>query len=108
MSSSVNAPYLKTYCENHEKCMQMIQAVLDGSATPEEFEHYKKSISECMPCIEGYELEKSIKEALNQKVQRKCCPQNTISTIKTKIGLGLALVGLVCIQIKIFQVMVEI
>lgn len=104
MSSST---LVKTHCENHERCMQMIQAVLDGSASADEFEHYKKSISECLPCIEGYELEKSIKEALNQKVQKKCCPQQTITNIKTKIGLGLVLIGLTCIQVKIFQLIIQ-
>lgn len=86
---------MKEECENHNKCMKMIQAVLDGSATPEELEHFKDNIEVCKPCIEGYELEKSIKESLQTKVEKKCCPSNTLNQLKMKIGLGIILV--VCI-----------
>ncbi|MCU0325696.1 MAG: hypothetical protein MUF45_10650 [Spirosomaceae bacterium] len=72
---------MKHQCENHAKCMQMIQAVLDGSATPEEVEHFKTHMHDCMPCIDGYQLEKSIKEAMQAKVEKKCCPQATLMTI---------------------------
>ncbi|MFT7249640.1 MAG: hypothetical protein ACI97P_002421, partial [Arcticibacterium sp.] len=38
-------------------------------------------------CIEGHNLHKSIKEALQDKVEKKCCPEGTISKIKEKIGV---------------------
>ncbi|UBM58509.1 hypothetical protein LAG90_17035 [Marinilongibacter aquaticus] len=79
---------MKHNCENHDRCMQMIQAVLDGSATQEELEHFKTEIKHCLPCIEGYELEKSIKEAVNSKIDKKCCPDATIKRIKASVGLA--------------------
>jgi hypothetical protein len=78
----------KEKCENHEECMKMIQAVLDGSATETEKEHFKMNIELCTPCIEGYELEKSIKTSLHSKIEKKFCPKETIANLKLKLGLS--------------------
>jgi anti-sigma factor (TIGR02949 family) len=93
----------KEECENQEKCMKMIQAVLDGSATPEEIEHFKNNIEVCKPCVDGYELEKSIKESLKTKLNKVCCPQKTIEQLKVKIGIGLILIMGLVIKIKVIQ-----
>ena len=93
----------KEECENQEKCMKMIQAVLDGSATPEEIEHFKNNIEVCKPCVDGYELEKSIKESLKTKLDKVCCPQKTIEQLKVKIGIGLILIMGLVIKIKVIQ-----
>ena len=94
---------MKEQCENHNKCMKMIQAVLDGSATPEELEHFKDNIEVCKPCIEGYELEKSIKVSLQTKVEKKCCPQQTLDIIKLKIGIATILLLGLLIIIKVIK-----
>jgi hypothetical protein len=94
---------MKKNCENHEKCMEMIQAVLDGSASPDEILHFKSNIEVCMPCIEGYELQKSIKQSLATKVEKKCCPQATIDKLKTKIGIALLLFFTVSTQIRLIK-----
>lgn len=96
---------VKMQCENHQKCMQMIQAVLDGSATKDEVEHFKDNFDACLPCIEGYELEKSIKEALKAKVEKKCCPQSIVQKIKLQVGLAIMIVSFTVVQIKIFHLM---
>lgn len=95
---------MKHHCENHAKCMQMIQAVIDGSATPEEVEHFKTHMHDCMPCIDGYELEKSIKDALQVKVEKKCCPKSTLMTIKEKIGIATLVTAFVFIEIKLYHI----
>ncbi len=85
---------LKHHCENHERCMQMIQALLDGSATQEEMEHIKKEMDMCLPCLEGYEEYKSLKTMLKGNVERKKCPEDTISNIRTTVGMSiLILIG---------------
>lgn len=94
---------MKEQCENHEKCMKMIQAVLDGSATEDEVDHFKSNMESCLPCIEGYELEKSIKESLKLKVEKICCPQKTLEQLKVKIGIGMLLLAGLCIKIKIIH-----
>jgi anti-sigma factor (TIGR02949 family) len=94
---------MKHQRENHEKCMQMIQAVLDGSASKEEVEHFKTHMNDCLPCIEGYHLEKSIKDAMQVKVEKKCCPQTTVMDIRAKLGIAVSLVLLVILQAKLFD-----
>jgi anti-sigma factor (TIGR02949 family) len=98
-----NSKQMKEKCENHQKCMQMIQAVLDGSASAEEVKHFRDNFEECKPCIDGYHLEKSIKEAMQVKVEKKCCPQATIVDIRAKVGLGLMLLGFVVVEVKLFH-----
>ncbi len=94
---------VKHNCENHERCMEMIQAVLDGSATADEMAHFKSEMSTCLPCIEGHDLQKSIKEALYDKLEKKCCPQDTISKIKEKIGVAGLVVALGLIEISLMN-----
>lgn len=94
---------MKEQCENHAKCMEMIQAVLDGSATSEEIEHFKSNLEVCKPCIEGYELEKTIKESLKTKIEKICCPQATINMLKLKVGIALLILVSTILEIKIIQ-----
>jgi hypothetical protein len=96
---------MKYQCENHQKCMKMIQAVLDGSASPEEVEHFKQNLDSCMPCIETYKLEKSVKEAMQAKVEKKCCPQSIIVDIRAKIGLAFLLLGFIFIEVKLYHIL---
>lgn len=98
---------LKHNCENHAKCMEMIQAVLDGSATQEELNHMKSEMDTCLPCIEGYELEKTIKEALNMRVEKKCCPEKTVSKIKEQLGISVLVLGFVAMQVKLFLLIIS-
>ncbi len=95
---------MKQKCENQQKCMKMIQAVLDGSATAEEVEHFKQNMEACMPCIETYKLEKSMKEAMQMKVEKKCCPQSIIVDIRAKIGMAFLLLSFIFVEIKLYYV----
>jgi hypothetical protein len=95
MNSRTNSEQMKEKCDNHEQCMRLIQAVLDGSATEAEMAHFKSNMDECKPCIEGYELEKSIKNSLQNKVEKKCCPSSTIDQLKLKLGItAILLIGI--------------
>jgi hypothetical protein len=97
----------KQHCENHEKCMEMIQAVLDGSATEDEMKAFKANMSECLPCIEGHDLQKSIKEALQQKLEKKCCPESTVNKIREKLGIASVLLIFAALQVTVFKVILE-
>jgi hypothetical protein len=96
---------MKQKCENQQKCMKMIQAVLDGSATAEEVEHFKQNMDVCLPCIETYKLEKSVKEAMQAKVEKKCCPQSIIVDIRAKIGLAFLLLSFVIIEVRLYHLL---
>lgn len=91
MSSSISVEndkqYKKTYCQHHTECLKKIQAVLDGSATEEEKEHFKQNMDECLHCIKMYQLEKCIKDVVQNKVDKHLCPQNLVATIKAKLSI---------------------
>ncbi|WP_197491722.1 MULTISPECIES: hypothetical protein [Emticicia] len=84
--------------------MKMIQAVLDGSASAEEIEHFKQNMDVCMPCIETYKLEKCMKEAMQEKVEKKCCPEKLVLDIKAKIGLSLLVLGFIAVEVKLYSI----
>ena len=67
-------------------CMEMLQVILDGEATPEQKAYFKHHMDLCMPCFKGYELDMAIK----QLVQSKCCggdaPADLVEQIRTQIS----------------------
>jgi len=76
----------KQHCEHQAECLKKIQAILDGGASEEEKAHFLQNINVCMPCIEMYALEKCIKEALQGKVEKKCCPEKVAAAIRAQIA----------------------
>lgn len=67
-------------------CMEMLQVILDGEATPEQKSYFKQHMDLCMPCFKGYELDMAIK----QLVQSKCCggdaPADLVNQIRAQIS----------------------
>jgi len=77
----------KTYCEHHAECLKKIQAVLDGEATEAEKDHFRDNMEDCLHCIKMYHLEKCVKEALQNKVDKKNCPGDLLAAIKAKLNI---------------------
>jgi hypothetical protein len=77
---------MKDHCEHQADCLKKIQAILDGGATEEEMEHFRRNIDVCQPCIKMHNLEKCIKEALQGKIEKKCCPDKVAAAIRSQIA----------------------
>jgi mycothiol system anti-sigma-R factor len=71
-------------------CMEMLQVILDGAATPDQKAYFKEHMDRCMPCFKGYELDMAIK----QLVQSKCCggdaPADLVEQIRTQISQNIS------------------
>ncbi len=70
-------------------CMEMLQSILDGEATPDQKNYFKQHMDHCMPCYKEYNLDMAIKELL----QTKCggtCPEDLVAQIKSKINSSAA------------------
>ena len=71
-------------------CMEMLQVILDGEASPEQKNYFKQHMDLCMPCFKGYELDMAIK----QLVQSKCCggdaPADLVAQIKMQISQNIS------------------
>jgi anti-sigma factor (TIGR02949 family) len=70
--------------------MRAIQMILDNEATYEQLEHFNQHIDKCLPCIENYNLEVTIRQILSDKIERKTVPTDVIDAIKVKINTSVA------------------
>jgi anti-sigma factor (TIGR02949 family) len=84
-SSSDTKPQMKEHCGHQADCLKMIQLILDGEATEQQLARLKVNLESCQPCIQMYHLEKEVKELLTKRIEKRCCPDNLVATIKAKI-----------------------
>lgn len=68
-----------------QRCLELLQLMTDGEASAEEEKEFNKHIDDCLPCYETYNLEKSIKEMLRTKLEKKQVPDDLIQSIRQKI-----------------------
>ncbi len=73
-------------CQNRQECLAAIRLILDGEATTDQLRHFQNHIDCCMPCIENYNLEVTIRQLLCDRLKRKDVPTDVISSIRSKIG----------------------
>jgi mycothiol system anti-sigma-R factor len=67
-------------------CMELLQLILDGDATPEEQKQFKEHLDECMPCYQSYSLDLTVKALLKSKCSGNGAPPELIDKIKTQIS----------------------
>lgn len=85
-SSPEEKPPMKERCDHQVDCQKMIQLILDGEATEAQLKKfYTINLETCRPCIEMYHLEKEIKDLLQGRMEKKCCPGSIVDSIKAKI-----------------------
>jgi len=76
---------MKEHCDHQADCLKMIQLIVDGEATEQQIEKLRNNLHTCQPCIKMYHLEKEIKELLSGKMEKKCCPEQLVASIKSRI-----------------------
>ena len=84
-SSSNAKPEMKEHCGHRADCLKMIQLILDGEATEQQLARVKANLESCKPCIEMYHLEQEVKELLTKRIEKRCCPEQLVATIKSRI-----------------------
>lgn len=84
-SSSEVKPEMKHNCSHRADCLKMIQLILDGEATEQQLAKLQANLETCKPCIEMYHLEKEVKELLTKRMEKRCCPDQLVATIKSRI-----------------------
>ncbi len=68
-----------------QRCSELMQLMTDGQASAAEEKEFNKHIYDCLPCYETYQLDKSIKEMLRTKLEKKQVPDDLIESIRKKI-----------------------
>jgi mycothiol system anti-sigma-R factor len=71
-------------------CMQMLQSILDGEASPEQKEYFKGHMDRCMPCFKTYEVDIAIKEMLRIKCTGQEVPKDLVEELKEQIKQKIA------------------
>jgi mycothiol system anti-sigma-R factor len=75
---------MKQDCSDKRNCLEMLQLILDGEATPQQKENFKSHIDDCLPCFQHYHFDNAIKELLKLKCSSQA-PDDLIESIKSKI-----------------------
>lgn len=70
-------------------CMEMLQLILDGEATPEQHSQFKAHLDACMPCFQMYNLDMTVRELLKTKCSGNGAPPELVDKIKTQISQNL-------------------
>ena len=85
--SNFDQSNMKQDCPNQRDCLEMLQLIIDGEATPEQKDHFMKHHLEgCMPCYQTYHLEIKIKALLKEKCCNGHAPEDLINTIKNQVN----------------------
>jgi anti-sigma factor (TIGR02949 family) len=81
---------MKQDCETQRECMEMLQLIVDGEATPEQKSNFLNNhLEQCMPCYKNYHLEVAIRQLLKSKCASQA-PQELVDSIKAKVIQNLA------------------
>jgi len=67
-------------------CVEMLQLILDGEASPEQEVYFKNHMDKCAPCFKSYQLDMSIKELLKSRCCGDPVPHGLVEQIKMQIG----------------------
>ena len=77
---------MKHECEHQGNCLQFIQMVLDGAGTEQDLDRLQRNLESCQPCIQMYHLEKQVKALLQNRMEKRCCPEKIIEDIRSRIA----------------------
>lgn len=67
------------------ECVKSLQMVVDGEATKDQEKYFMTHLEECMPCYNFYELEKSVKLILQNKIEKKLVPPSLAENIRAQL-----------------------
>ncbi|HEX8545888.1 MAG TPA: mycothiol system anti-sigma-R factor [Cytophagaceae bacterium] len=79
-------PFLNKEQEKCNECLQNLHLLIDDEADATQKNYFQSHLEECTPCFKAYNLEKTVKELVQNKVANKPIPQNLLDKIREKIG----------------------
>ena len=73
-------------CPNQRDCIEMLQLIIDGQATPSQRNEFLDNhLEKCMPCFKTYHIEMALINLLKTKCTHPC-PDGLVDEIKAKIN----------------------
>ena len=68
------------------ECLHSLQLLVDGEASKEQEEYFTSHLDECIPCYNAFNVDKSVKEFIQKKIEKKLVPASLIDKIKSAIN----------------------
>ncbi len=72
-------------CKDFEKCLKILNLMLDNEATEEQEAYFNDHIQKCMVCFAHYNIERQLRDLIKTKVCHKPIPKELASEIRHKI-----------------------
>ena len=82
---NVISRYMMDSCSEEQKCLSVLEIILDNEASPEEEATYFGHIQKCWPCFQNYNLEKAIRELIKTKIEKRDVPLDLEQRIRSEI-----------------------
>lgn len=72
-------------CNDFEKCLKILNLMLDNEATSDQEAYFYTHIESCMVCFAHYNVEKQIRVLLQKRMSRCKVPSDLAQEIRRKI-----------------------
>ena len=72
-------------CADHERCINVVNLIIDGEANEEEEAFFYSHIRECFHCAQFYKLEQSIRKAIRDYLEIKEAPEELIMEVRKMV-----------------------
>lgn len=72
-------------CNDFDKCLRILNLMLDNEATKSQEEFFKSHIENCMVCFAHYNVEKQLRQLIKNKCNNKSVPSALANEIRGKI-----------------------
>lgn len=72
-------------CSDFDKCLRILNLMLDNEASPSQEEFFNSHIEKCMVCFAHYNVERQIRQLLKTKMNNKSVPSALANEIRSKI-----------------------
>lgn len=72
-------------CSDFDKCLKILNLILDNEATEEQETYFKSHIENCMVCFAHYNVELQIRQLLKTKLNSHPVPSALANEIRNKI-----------------------
>ena len=85
IKKNIVSKYMMKSCPEEEKCLHVLEVILDDESSEAEQEKYYEHLDQCWKCFQNYHLEKEIRELIKSKIESKQVPEDLILKIQTEI-----------------------
>jgi anti-sigma factor (TIGR02949 family) len=69
-----------------EQTLRELETFLDGELTPDDLEHVRAHLSECLDCLQVFDFHVELKSVIRAKCQEQQVPPGLLARVKTCLG----------------------